>query len=116
MGIDFLIKTAKPFKRSCQRGFENLKVAYLFDPAVAPTQRSLLAQLDDPTSSAAGKEVIMRLIGSKIVLFFNERKIGDCESPPLPLVEKVRDSVGGLAVGRLEMVHRLSGRADVVIL
>lgn len=116
MGIDFLDKTAKPFHRSCQKGYERLKSVYLFDPAVAPTQRSFLARLGKAADISEGLELVLRVEGDQIGLYRNECEIGRCDDPPSPLVAKIRETADGLAVGRLETLHPLSHSVDVVVL
>jgi hypothetical protein len=115
MGLDFLEKTAKTFGRSCQLGFERLKAAYVFDPKVAPTERSFLARLDTPSPVSVGDDVVLRLISNAITLFQNEQRIGQCDAPPASLFLKIREK-GGIAVGQLSTLHEFSGTADVVVL
>jgi len=115
MGLDFLEKTAKPFHRSCQKGFDSFKRAYLFDPAVAPTERSFLAHVGNTSDLDEGLELVLRLTGNEIAVYREEREVGRCDNPPPSLTDKLRQSQG-LAVGRLEALHSLSSSIDVVML
>jgi hypothetical protein len=115
MGLEFLERTAKPFDRACQLGFERLQVAYVFDPNVAATERSFLAKLGSECVVAPGENVVLRLIDEGITLFKNEQAVGKCATPPKALYKIIQEK-GGVAVGQLSTLHMLSKSADVVVL
>jgi hypothetical protein len=114
MGLDFLDKTAKGFRRSCRKGFERLKSAYLFDPAVSPIQRSFLARTSDTTCFGPGQEVVLRADEGRITLYHDENPVGVCDAPPEAILQKIREA--GVALGQLEAIHQFSGSVDVIVL
>lgn len=114
MGLDFLDKTAKPFHRSCQRGFEHLTAASLFDPATSPTRRSIVIRFADQVPDARpGQELVLRPERDGVTAYHCERVVAHCEKPPAEVLGKIRE--GGLAVGLLQTVYPLSRSADVLV-
>lgn len=116
MGVEWINKTGKTFRRSMGRGYRSLTSTHLFDPGVAPIERSFKAQLIDGQTPLAGTEVIVR-VGPEGVRLYDgeERVIGLPENPPAWLSTKLSSIPAGMALGIIEDFRPMSGSADVVL-
>ena len=61
MGVEWINKTGKTFRRSMGRGYDSLKSTYLFDAGVSPIERSFRAKLCEGYVPLADAEVIVRV-------------------------------------------------------
>lgn len=116
MGVEWINKAGKTFRRSMGRGYNSLTSTYLFDPGVSAIERSFKAQLFEGNAPAAGTEIIVRVSPDGVRLYDGEeRVIGLPDNPPAWLTTKLSSVSTGMAIGVIEDFRPMSGSADVVL-
>jgi hypothetical protein len=116
MGVEWINKTGKTFRRSMGRGYDSLKSTYLFDPGVSAIERSFRAKLCEGYVPPADAEVIVRVSPEGVRLYdAEERVIGLPDNPPEWLTTKLSSASAGMALGVIEDFRPMSGSADVVM-
>lgn len=115
MGLDFMKRTTKTFKRSWDRGREELKKPRLFDSEVPPATRIISASpVGDHCAIDLGKEYVLRSLPENQIGVYASRSLVATGTPP-PQVLAAINNGGGVALGVVIACHPLSGSIDVEI-
>lgn len=112
MGVDFLRKVAKPYKRGWDRGLRQLCLPDLFAQENPTVRRTFVARGVGAEAAVAGMECELRARApDRIDVYRNCAAVAIAERAPSDLVSAIA-ARGGVALGRVTNVHTLSGALD----
>lgn len=115
MGVDFLYRVRKYFKRRWDRGRNDLCQPTLFTKTPSQRPRKVLLTAFDNGAVPEGDTIVLRASGQALVAYSKQNTpLGNCAEPPAELLAKILES-GGAAVGTICKVHPLSSRFDVEV-
>ena len=115
MGIDFLKRTAKTFRRSWDRGKRELERPCLFDREVLTATRTVtVSPVQEHRRLDAGKEYIVRSLSGTEVGVYDRTALIARGTPPVEVVAAI-DASGGVALGLVTAYHPLSGQSDLEV-
>lgn len=115
MGVDFIKKCAKGFKKSWDRAKLDLAAPNLFKHDLQLAPRTYCASLSPGTDSPPGREFLLRMEGSDLRLYDGTSPVGSIKGTPISLVAAVKSDGCGVAVARVVRVHEFSGAVDVSV-
>jgi len=115
MGLDFLRKCAKPFKRSWSRGLGRLATPDLFAGQPISERRTWCARANDGHALHEGDQHILRVDGPNVDVYAGQMRVAVIENASRSVLDRIVGTGCGFALGKVERVHVLSGTADVSI-
>ncbi len=116
MGIEWINRTDKTYRRSLARGRSYILTPSLHDPNVRHIERSFQARVSDDHEIAPGKKVLVKAEDGRITLLdTNERVIGQSDHVPDWLVQHVGSCPQGVTLGVIDEFNVLGGTADVSV-
>ena len=116
MGIEWINKTSKSFRRSMALGRSYILAPSLHDPKIGPIQRSFRVRVSDDREISPGKQVLVRAEAGRVMLLdASERVVGQAEQPPDWLVQHATACPEGLMLGVVEDFNSLGRTADISI-
>ena len=117
MGIDFVVRQTKAFKRSWDRGLDYLKTPDLFTQQPEEQQRTYSVTPRNDHEFKAGQQCILRVLDGQtdIQVYFEAMHIGSINSPPSRLVNAIDVHGSSVAMGTVNTVHPISGIADITV-
>lgn len=115
MGLDFIRKCARPFRRSWSRGLDALTTLDLFTRQPTDEVRRFCARPLDGHGFRTGEQHILRAAEIGVDVYAGQTRVGVIESPPQYLLDAIRNGGCGLALGKIEKVHAVSGVGDMCV-
>ncbi len=114
MGIDFIKKAAKSFKRSWDRGRIELAEPNLFqnNPKLEP--RAIAAHPAPGHEFKPTDEYVARPSGDKLYLYRGEKCVGEAPQAPKDTLKAIRQA-GSVALAKVVNTHPISGTADITL-
>lgn len=115
MGLDFIYKVGRSFKRGWDGRKREFSERTLFSPRVKERPRSIQMAPLNGDGFKGGEEVLLRSTDSAITAYSRDNEpIGECKSPPADVKGKMLRS-DGVAWGKVAKVHELSRSAEVEV-
>lgn len=112
MGIDFIRRVAPNFRKAWDRRRVELCTPDLFTKPVVESSRTAIAEIVGTRLLKAGEGVIIEDSSSGLVCRVGIETVARFSDPPLHLCALTK-AAAGLAKGRVEAVHELSGFAEI---
>ena len=114
MGIDFIRKAAKSFRKGLDRRRIELATPNLFTqkPSVAP--RAYAAQLRNEATVGVGEKLGVRLDGQNVLATRGLERVAVFKSPSADLKNALSASFGE-ASGTVQTVHSVSRIAEITV-
>lgn len=114
MGVDFILKRKKGFRRGWDGRREGVAKLTLF--ALRPEVSSRTFAVEQTNGDLhIGEEYTLRARDESIVVYADgNRPVGLCRNAPSDLVAGIR-ATGGIAVGRAAQVDAIGGCADIQV-
>ena len=112
MGIEFVRKKAKSFRRHFDIGRRDLGIADLFSKEATSVVRLLPFDLARGAEVHVGEAVTVEMEGPVLVARIRLNEVGRAENPPSEILSAVQGSCG-IAKGLIEQVHGLSRVAEI---
>lgn len=112
MGADFLERAAPTFRKSWDRARITLGTADLFTRNPECKARTAIADVLGDVRLDVGERVIVDLQGDTLMARRGNRGVARFANPAGDLLRAVRESCG-IADGRIERIHRLSGVVEI---
>src|ERR1700741_667489 len=107
MGLDFIRRVARSFKKSWTGGATALSQPTLFTKYPECRSRSVVASIDDGASLEIGGAYAVHVDGRSLCLVKETAKVATAHTPPPDLFSAIKDS-GGCALGRVSKINPLS--------
>ena len=114
MGLDFVRRVAKSFKKKWDRGREELATPDLFTQHPELKKRRIVIRAAPGCKLEVNQEYLVRVESENIMVYKGENFVGAGKGCPSE-VRGTIESSGGYAVAKVEQVHPLSGAADVTL-
>ncbi|MDE0420423.1 MAG: hypothetical protein OXK76_05975 [Gammaproteobacteria bacterium] len=115
MGLDFIRKAAKSFKKGLDESRIELGTPTLFASEPASSPRTYVARISDEVVLVSGEELGARRLGTgKIVLMRGMDVVGELQAPPSELVEALQKSHNE-ACGSVVEVHDVANTAEIAL-
>jgi hypothetical protein len=116
MGVDFIKRAAKTFKKSWDEGRKELGTSKLFTREPQCVGRSAPFELAPNASLAVGDAVTVELakVGSALIARRGLAEMAHADAPPPELIRALQDSCG-IGKGTVEQFHGLSGVVEILI-
>lgn len=114
MGLDFMRERAKTFRKSWNRGGSEIATRNLFTKDVECQTRSVIADIDERCEVTSGEEVVLQQAEGQLEVWRETRCLGVVTSPPSDLAEIILAS-GGVALGRIDRVNKLSATVGITV-
>ena len=115
MGVDFINRTKKQFKKGLDRSRVELATPKLFSRTPDHQPRSYKARVRSGCALSADEMVGVRLIeGNQVVAVDGLDVVADVASPSEELVEALRESHGE-ACGTVLTVHEMAAVAEIEV-
>ena len=114
MGIEFIRKAAKPFRRLWDEGRKALGTAGLFTEQPTPEGRSAPFDLAPDASLNVGDVVVVEAEGESLIARQRLHEVARIINPPAELLQAVQQS-SGVAKGTIDQVHMLSRVAEISV-
>jgi hypothetical protein len=114
MGIDFIKKAAKSFKRSWDRGRTELAQPNLFqnNPKLEPS--AIAAHPAPGHEFKAADEYVARPSGDKLYLYCGEKCVGEAPHATKDALNAISQA-GNVALAKVVKTHPISGTADITL-
>jgi len=112
MGIEFIRKKAKTYRRRWDIGRRDLGTADLFTKEPTCVARLLPFDLAHSADIQVGNVVIVEASGGILVARVGLNEIARAEHPPSEILSAVQNSCG-IAKGTIEQVHGLARVAEI---
>lgn len=114
MGVEFIRKAAKPFKKHWDKSRRDLATADLFTRQPACAGRSAPFDLQQNVTLHVGDTVMVEAQGATLVARLSLTLVGRTDNPPTTLLRAVQDSCG-IAKGTIEHIHSLAQVAEITL-
>ena len=114
MGIDFIERAAKSFKKCWDRSLVDLGTADLFTRLPNEEPRAVTADLKIGARVSSGSTVNVEVSGCSLVLTIGNHEVGEVVNPPREVFDAVVNS-HGIACGRIEQIYHLTGTAELTL-
>jgi len=114
MGLEFIRKAAKPFRRCWDDGRRILGTAGLFTEEPVAESRSAPFDLAPDALLNSGDVVVVESDGSSLIARQKLREVARTMNPPAELLHAVQQSCG-IAKGIIDQVHTLSRVAEISV-
>jgi hypothetical protein len=112
MGIEFVRKKAKAYRRHFDIGRRDLGIADLFSKETTSVARQLPFDLAQSAEVHVGETVTVEMEGSVLIARIRLNEVGRAENPPNEILSAVQGSCG-IAKGLIEQVHGLSRVVEI---
>ena len=114
MGLDFIRKAAKSFRKGLDQSRVELGTPDLFTRKPECEPRAYAATIHANSKLSPGEELGVRFHGDKIVAQRGTDIVAAFDSPPRELVEALRESYGE-AWGTVTQVYDLADTAEITV-
>ena len=112
MGIEFVRKKAKSYRRHWDIGRRDLGIADLFTQEPTSGARLLPFDLSQSADVHVGETVTVETDGCVLIARVRLNEVGRAANPPTELLSAVQGSCG-IAKGLIEQVHGLARVAEI---
>ena len=114
MGLDFLRKTAKSFRKGLDQSRIDLSTPDLFTPKPDCEPRAYAATIQANRKLSLGDELGVRFQGDRIVARRGMDIVAVLDSPPVELVEALQEAHGE-AWGTVTAVYDIADTAEITV-
>lgn len=114
MGIDFIRKRARWFRKGLDKRRVELGTPGLFSRALESVPRSYVASVGTGESITLGEELCVCLKGDQLVALRGIRQVACFSAPPPELLNGLTASFGE-ACGKVEVVHEIASVVEISI-
>lgn len=114
MGLDFLKRIARPFKKGLDRRRIELATPDLFSRRLQSKPRSYAASVETGQRLICGESVSVCLVGDEVLAFRGLCPIARVETPPAELIQALRESFGE-GSGVVQVFHEIAAVAEITI-
>ena len=114
MGVDFIRKAAKSFKKGLDQSRIDLCTPDLFTQKPNCEPRTYAASIQENYELTTGEDLCIRFAGDKVVAQRGMSIVAEFDTPPSELIRALRDSFGE-ACGTVQEVHRMAETAEISI-
>lgn len=115
MGVDFIYRAERSFRRQWDRGLSSLRTPDLFGRVPELRDRRFAAMPTNGARLEAGGEYNGMLAGSDVVVLQSNREIARVPALPLSMQNRIRNEGCGVVVVKVQAVQPISGAADVTL-
>jgi len=115
MGVDFIKKCAKGFRKSWGRGKNALASQNLFSKTPDLGGRTYCADLVPGAKADPNRQLLVRADGNRLRILDGDSEIGALRDCPQALLDTIARDGCGVAFARIERLHELSGTMDVSV-
>jgi hypothetical protein len=116
MGLDFITRCTPTFKRSWDKGRQDIEQFDLFTRHPELRDRTFRLFPTNDTDFQAGEELVFRFHEGQLIAFRGRTPVGVFTNTTPALVEAVQQAPQGVTCGRVDKIHPLSRSADVILL
>jgi hypothetical protein len=114
MGVEFIRKSAKTFKKSWDWHRVSLATPTLFTQQPTCVARTIAADMASGASLQTGEAVTVQLSGTDLVAMRGLSEVAYFVDPPLDVVSAVQESYG-VASGTIEQINNIAGIVEISI-
>ena len=114
MGLDFIRKAGKSFRKNLDQSLVDLGTPNLFSREPNCQPRSYVAMVGAAVKLGIGEILSVRLCDGKIVAQKGMDIVAEFETPPEELLEAIRASWGE-AYGTVQDVHDMANTAEITV-
>ncbi len=112
MGVEFIRRVAKSFKRSWDEARRQLGTADLFTREPSCVARSAPFEIANGAAVQAGDSVTVEKEGAALIARHRLMEVARTNCPPTDLLRAVEESCG-VAKGTIEQVHNLAQVVEI---
>jgi hypothetical protein len=112
MGVEFIRKAAKTFKKSWDWQRVRLATPTLFTQQPTSTPRTIAADMASGASLQKGEAVTVQLRGTNLVAMHGLSEVAYFVDPPPDVVSAVQESYG-IASGTVEQINNIAGIVEI---
>ena len=112
MGVEFIEKTAKSFKKRWDRGRGDLATSDLLTRAPTKAERTFTADIKPGIALKKGDKLTVESSGGRLVASLGFTECARADAPPTALVQAV-EARQGIAQGTVSEIYELAGVADI---
>ena len=114
MGLDFICKAAKPFRKGLDQSRIDLATPDLFTRKPDCEPRAYVVAIQENRQLRPGEDLGVRFQGSKVVAQRGTDIVAEFDSPPEELVEALKESYGE-ACGTVTEVYEIAETAEITV-
>ncbi|MEZ2130770.1 MULTISPECIES: hypothetical protein [unclassified Sinorhizobium] len=112
MGVDFLQNSRQTIIKHVDKNRVRLSTPDLFTSFPDRRRKAVVATVLTGGSVVLGEVLIVQAKGSVLSLSRGNTVVATLDKPPAELVSEIRRT-GGLAGGKVQRIHRRSGKAEI---
>lgn len=114
MGLDFIRKAARPFRKGLDKSRIELGTPDLFTRKPDCEPRAYAVTIRRPMRLSRGEELGVRFQGNKVIAQRGTDIVAEFDSPPEELVDALRESYGE-ACGTVTEIYEIADTAEVTV-
>ena len=114
MGVDFISKTRKSFRKRLDQSLVDLGTPDLFTRKPSCQPRTYAGTVHTGAGLDLGEEVIIRFCDGEVIAQRGIDIVAEIHTPPMELVSGLMEA-GGVAYGIIQEVYEMAGTVEVAI-